>query len=72
MATKSKGFVYRPVVTSTKNGKKHKRKASFYWCQHRDRHGKSVRHVMTLPNGTKITDKDVARSELTKIIKLRS
>ncbi len=65
---RAKGSVYRPVVTRRVDGKQKRRRTKFYWASYTDNAGVPQRHVLKLPNGMRITDKDVARSELDKII----
>ena len=66
---RSKGTLYRPVTTRTVGGRKVKRKAAFYWARYVDADGGRRCHVLTLPDGGRITDKDVARSALDAILK---
>lgn len=68
MVRRSKGSVYRPTVTEQKNGKPQRRRGKFYWASYVGNDSRPLRHVLKLPNGNRITDKDVARSELDKII----
>ncbi len=66
---RSKGTLYRPVTTRTVGGRKVKRKAAFYWARYVDADGARKCHALTLPDGGRITDKDVARSALDAILK---
>ena len=65
---RAKGFVFRPVVTGRRNGRRHRRRGSFYWAQYRDHTGETVRRSLRLPNGQGITDKSVAESELRRVL----
>ncbi len=65
---RSKGTLFRPTVTRTVNGKRSKRKSAFYWARYTDGSGQPQRHALTLPGGVRVTDKDVARCELDKIL----
>jgi len=67
---RAKGFVFRPVVTGRRNGRRHRRRGSFYWAQYRDHTGETVRRSLRLPNGQGITDKAVAESELRRVLDL--
>jgi hypothetical protein len=69
MKATGKGCVYRPTKTEVRNGKRRKGKTHFYWARYEDSNGKSMQHALKLPNGQKVTDKDVARSELNRILK---
>ncbi|GMU37715.1 MAG: hypothetical protein AMXMBFR22_19060 [Phycisphaerae bacterium] len=66
---RSKGTLYRPVTTRTVGGRKVKRKAAFYWARYVDADGGRCCHALTLPDGGRVTDKDVARSVLDAILK---
>ena len=66
---RSKGTLYRPVTTRTVGGRKVKRKAAFYWARYTDASGDRRCHALTLPDGGRVTDKDVARSVLDAILK---
>jgi len=68
MPRRAKGSVYRPTVTTRRNGRKVRRKAKFYWAHYIDGSGQELCHVVRLANGGRITDKDVARSVLDGIL----
>ncbi len=68
MARRAKASAYRPVVTRRVNGKVKRRRSKSFWAKYLDNTGATRCHVLKLPNGMRITDKDVARSELDKII----
>ncbi len=68
MTRRATGAVYRPTVTTNKNGKRKSRKAKFYWVRYRDARGEQQCHALKLPNGMRVTDKGVARSELDNIL----
>ena len=64
----SRGCVFRPVVTRTRNGKKVRRRSGFYWAKYRGLDGRVVRHALKLPNGQGIRDKSVAQTELQQLL----
>jgi len=61
-------FVYKPVVTSRKNGKQRRRRSRYYWASYTDVSGKKIRRVMKLSNGSKITNRRVAEAELRQLV----
>ena len=56
------------MVTSRVGGKKKKRRSRFYWAKYRDADGVVARDALKLPNGQGIRDKDVAQSELRRLL----
>ena len=64
----SSGCVYKPVVTDKRDGKKRRRRGRFYWAKFVDASGDEVRRALKLSNGEGITDKEVARMELRKLL----
>ena len=68
MAGRSRGCVYRPVVTTTLAGKRQRRRSRYYWAKYCDAAGLEARHALKLPNGQGITDKAVAQAELRKLL----
>ncbi len=48
---------------------KRKRKSAFYWAFYRDADGNDRHHVLVLPNGEKVRDKEIAREQLRSIMK---
>ncbi|MBI1826525.1 MAG: hypothetical protein HY287_05105 [Planctomycetes bacterium] len=68
MPRRAKGSVYRLTVTEIRNGKKVRRKGRFYWVRYCDNAGEKQEHVLRLSSGQRITDKDVARAELDKLL----
>jgi len=59
------GWVYRST-TKTRDGRTGK--AGYYRAKYRDARGEWCDHVIILPNGQKVSDKEVARSELGKFL----
>lgn len=43
--------------------------SKFYWAKYGDNQGKLQRHALKLPNGSRVTDKDVANALLDQILK---
>ena len=68
MKRMTNGTCYRPTVVRRRNGTKVKSKAPFYWARYLDAQGERQQHVLRLPNGGKITDKQVAQAELKAIL----
>ena len=64
----SSGCVYKPVVIDKRDGKKRRRRGRFYWAKFVDADGDEVRRALKLSNGEGITDKEVARTELRKLL----
>jgi len=61
---KTQGFCYR----KTKKVRGRSVKAGFYRARYVDASGQEQDHVIVLPNGVKVRDRDVAESELRKIL----
>ena len=58
-------FVFKPVVTRTKNGRKVRRRTRFWWIGFNlDVDGKDGREALRLPDGQKVTDRETAEAEL--------
>ncbi len=69
MARIANGCVYRPTVTyRDTTGRKRRRRSAFYWCKYKGPGGDPVRHALRLPNGHGVTDREVALSELRKLL----
>lgn len=60
-------FVYRPVVTRKKDGRKTRTKAKYYWASYVDAIGQTVRKPIRLSNGMRVTRKDVAVQRLREL-----
>ncbi len=69
MARVSGGCVYRPVVFRTRNGKRTRKRTRFYWTKYKDANGRPQRHALRPTNGQRVTDREVAESELRQIIR---
>jgi len=69
MARRSRGSgtVFRPTVTSIRNGRRVKRKSKFYWA----RLPGEKPFALRLPTGGNVTDQAVALSELNKALNRR-
>ena len=68
MTRRAKGTVYRPTVTGLRGGRRIRRKAKFFWARYNDETGVERNHVLRLTYGDRVTDKEVARSELDKVL----
>ena len=68
MAGTSKGSVFRPTVTRSRNGKRFRTKSRFYWAKYRDVRGIEKRQALKLPNGDGISDKSVALERLRQML----
>ena len=65
-------FVFRPVVTRTRNGRKVRRRTRFWWIGFTlDVDGKDGREALRLPDGQKVTDRETAEAELRRRGNLR-
>jgi len=65
-------FVYRPVVTRTaKDGRKTRKRTRFYWIGFtQEVDGVDDRRPLTLPDGSKVSDRETAEAELRRIVQL--
>ena len=68
MAGTSKGSVFRPTVTRSRNGKKVRKKTRFYWAKYRNAQGIEQRHALKIRNGDGVADKSVAEALLREIL----
>ena len=57
--------VYRPVMS----GKRKAKRSKYYWAKYTTENGERVREVMRLPNGERISDREVAEAELRRILR---
>lgn len=63
-------FVYRPIVTRVRDGRRIRRRTRFYWASYADENGQAQRVALKLPSGAGITDRSVAEAELRKRLRL--
>jgi len=65
-------FVFRPVVTVRKNGRKARRRAAYYWvCYVDPADGAERRHVLKLPSGERVSSREAAEAELRRLLASR-
>lgn len=57
-------YVYKPQVTRLKAGRRVRQRTKFYWGCYRGADGREVKHALRLPNGDRVTRKDLAESLL--------
>ncbi len=66
------GFVYKPVVTRKKGDRSTRRRSRYFWADYIDpASGENKRHVLKLPSGERIANREVAESELRRLLSNR-
>lgn len=65
-------FVYRPVKIEKSGGKRVRTRTAFYWARYTDpQTGEPAQHVLTLPSGERISDRQTAEAALRDLIQQR-
>ncbi len=61
-------FVFKPVVTRVRNGKRVKVRTGFFWAEYVNTDGETKREALKLPNGEGITDRRAAEAALRELL----